>query len=199
MIKNDVEISNEVSIIRNNVCMEHFVPTFHLRLVYKQLINAFDQKVRDSYKRKNGPKWNQNGPEDLTDKLFDYPSYFERINRDFKKTDFTGIAFDEDRIDIKYKHNTPPVEFFNYFVNDADLQEKRRKFDENDVRFIKFEPHDRKFILAKHRFEQDGFDAVCLIYHKFDKSKVSELNLVYWVIVVGIDKKVELDYEGVGT
>ena len=100
-IKNDVAISNEVSIIRNNVCMEQFIPTFHLRLVYKQLINAFDQKVRDSYKRKNGPKWNQNGPEDLTDKLFDYPSYFERISRDFKKSDFTGIAFDEDRVDIK--------------------------------------------------------------------------------------------------
>ena len=67
---------------------------------------------------------------------------------------------------------------------------------ENDVRFIKFEwPRDRKFILAKHRFEKHGFDAVCLIYHDFEKGMVSQLKLVYWVIVVGIDKKVDIDYD----
>ena len=191
-LQNDMAISFEVDLIRRNIRMRQFVATFHLKLVYKELINAFDRVIRDHQPRPQ--KKPLHGPDNLADPLFDYPSYFEQIKSTYETSDFNAIAFDKDIVDINYKHNTPPDEFFNYFVNDADKREKLNKIGVADVRFIKFEPHDRKFILAKHRFEKHGFDAVCLIYHDYREGTISQLKLVYWVIVVGIEKHADIDY-----
>ena len=39
-----MSISREVDLIRRNIRMRQFVATFHLKLVYAELINAFDLK-----------------------------------------------------------------------------------------------------------------------------------------------------------
>ena len=39
-----MSISREVDLIRRNIRMRQFVATFHLKLVYTELINAFDLK-----------------------------------------------------------------------------------------------------------------------------------------------------------
>ena len=43
-LQNDMAISCEVDLIRRNIRMRQFVATFHLKLVYTELINAFDLK-----------------------------------------------------------------------------------------------------------------------------------------------------------